>query len=245
MKIITSKPVNYNGSNTTLNIIAAPKTSRVNMPKNKLGCYVGPDGQLYKPIFVFGKIGIDKESLRDLVWHGLRNLQLRNSETQHGGLLKLTRTYYRMHTLLVGDDKYDEKLIRELCNVEGLTLLFEVLEEEQKPYKPSKYDSVIKFEGIRLGRMDLAEVLREAGFWFTREAQQPDQKYREGNLLQMAVTALYISRTLYGAWKKYIPELITEIINQERANEDQVPMNVIKKMMKTCEIPDSKKKQCA
>lgn len=245
MNKLFTKNVTLNNTPTILNIVESPKSGKIKMPKNRLGLYIGSDGQLYKPVFVFGNTYMDKETLRDFIWHGIRNLQRRNDEKQHDFLLKLTRRYYQMHTLLVGEDKYNEKLVKTICEVEGLTLLLEVLKEEQKPYRPSPKDEHFNFEGIRLDKFNIMEALGDAGRWFNWESQQPDQKFREAQLVHMAVAAFYSSRILIGSTKKYIPEIITEMINQDRPEEDQVPMDVIKKMMKTCEIPVSKKKKCA
>lgn len=243
MKTLFTKNVTLNNTPTILNIVESPKSGKIKMPKNKLGFYVGSDGQLYKPVVVFGNTYLDSETLRDFIWHGIRNLQRRNNEKQHDFLLKLTRRYYQMHTLLVGEDKYDEKLVKAICEEEGLTLLLEVLKEEQKPYRPSRKFDHFHLDGITLDKYDIVEALSEAGRWFIWESQQSDQKYREGTLVHMAVAALYASRI--GSTKKYIPEIISEMINRDRPEDDKVPMVVIKKMMRTYEIPVSKKKKCA
>lgn len=243
MKTLFSQNVTLNDIPTILNIVESPKSGKIKMPKNSLGLYVGSDGQLYKPVLVLGNTFMDKETLRDFIWHGIRNLQRRDDEKQHSFLLKLTRRYYQMHTSLVGEDKYDERLVKAICEEEGLTLLLEVLKEEQKPYRPSPKFVHFNIDGTILDKYDIVEALNEAGRWFIWESQQPDQKFREGNLVHMAVAALYASRI--GATKKSIPQIIHEMINRERSEEDQVPMAVIKKMMKTCEIPVSKKKKCA
>lgn len=245
MKIITSKPVNYNGNDTILNIIEFPKSGKINLPKNSLGYYVGTDGQLYKPVITFGNIYMDKETLRDFIWHAIRYIQKRDNEEQnHDFFLELTRRYYQMHAFLVGEDKYDERLVKAICEIEGLNLLLEVKKEEQKLYRAHPKNLHFKIAGKTFDLSDLIEALSDAGRWFSWEAQQPDQKYREGDMIQMAVAAFYSSRIFWSV-KKYIPEIISELINRERKEEDQIPMQAIKKMMKTCEIPVSKKKQCA
>lgn len=245
MKIIISKPVNYNGNNTILHIVESPKSGKIILPKSRLGYYVGTNGQLYKPVITFGNTYMDKETLRDFMWHAIRYIQKREDEEQHHDFfLDLTRRYYQIHTFLVGEDKYDEKLVKAMCEFEGLNLLLEVMKEEQKPYRTHPKDIHLKIEGKSFDQFELTEALLYAGRWFSWEAQQPDQKFREVHLIQMAVAAFY-SSLIFWATKKYIPEIISEMINRERKEEDQIPMQVIKKMMRACEIPVDKKKKCA
>lgn len=246
MKKYYSMNVTINDNPTILNIVESPKSGKINLPKNSLGYYVGTDGQLYKPVITFGNIYMDKETLRDFIWHAIRYIQKRDNEEQnHDFFLELTRRYYQMHAFLVGEDKYDERLVKAICDIEGLNLLLEVKKEEQKLYGAHPKNLHFKIAGRTIDLSDLIEALSDAGRWFNWESQQPDQKFREAQLIHMAVAAFYSSRILIGSTKKYIPEIISEMINRDRPEEDQVPMDVIKKMMKTCEIPVSKKKQCA
>ena len=246
MKTIISKPVNYNGNSTTLNFIEAPKSGKINMPKNDLGYYVGTDGQLYKPVITFGKTYMDKETLRDFVWHAIRNIQRHYNGKNRDVCMMWTRTYYQMHTLLVGDDKYDEKLVKAICELEGLELLLEVKQEDLPPYKAHPKEGLtVWVYGKEIDRLDLVCALRDAGSWYNWESKQPDQKYREGFLLYSAISALYPSFLLNFVGKRYIQNSIALSINNGRGEEEEIPMAVIKKMMKACEIPVSKKKQCA
>ena len=154
----------------------------------------------------------------------------------------MTRRLYQIHTLLVGEDKYNEKLVRAMCEDEGLEILLNVMQEEQKPYKSDRWDVHYKFEGIRLDGFDLIDIFREAGLWFNWESQQPDQEYRKEMLTQNAVMALYAFRILAGGAKKYIPEIIAEFMNAERSEGNEISQKAIKKMMKANEIPVAKKK---
>ena len=73
MKKLFSQNVILNDTHTILNFVESPKSGNLSLPKNSLGYYVGADGQLYKPVITFGKTYMDKETLRDFVWHAIRN----------------------------------------------------------------------------------------------------------------------------------------------------------------------------
>ena len=135
MKKLFSQNVILNDTHTILNFVESPKSGNLSLPKNSLGYYVGADGQLYKPVITFGKTYMDKETLRDFVWHAIRNIQRHYNGKNREVCMMWTRTYYQMHTLLVGEDKYDEKLVKAICELEGLDLLLEVKQEDLPPYK--------------------------------------------------------------------------------------------------------------
>ena len=137
-----------------------------------------------------------------------------------------------------------DEMTKAMAEIQDLDLLLEVMKEEQVPYKAEPKSPTIWILGTKVEKYDLVLALRQAGLWFCWEAaQNPGLPFREDLLLYEAVAALYPSLLLGNAVKKYIPSSIFDFINEERDDpKDIIPMQEIKQMMKSREIPVSGKR---
>ena len=244
MKKLFSSVITLNGKTSILNFVEAPQSGRLDMPlptnpiTNPFGLYAGDDGQFYVPVYSFGNTFMDRQRLRDLLWHAIRNVQRNYKEKDRTTALYWTRKFHQLHTMLLGEYSMGDGLTMRMAEIQGLDLLLDVMKEEQVPYKAESKDT-IWILGTEVDKDDLVLALRQAGLWFCWEAaQDPGLPFREDLLIGEAVAALYPSLLLGNAVKKYIPELIFEFINEGRDDpKDIIPMKDIKMMMRSREIP--------
>ena len=246
MKKLFTNVITLNGKPSILNFVEAPQSGRLDMPinpTNPFGLYAGADGQFYVPVYSFGNTFMDRQRLRDLLWHAIRNVQRNYNETDRKDkktALYWTRKFHQLHTMLLGEYSMGDELTKRIAEIQNLDLLLEVMKEEQVPYKAEPKSETIWILGTKVEKSDLVLALRLAGLWFCWEAaQDPGLPFREDLLLYEAVAALYSSFQLGNTTRKhFIPGLIFEFINEGRNDpKDIIPMNEIRKMMKSREIP--------
>ena len=235
MKKYFTEAVTLNGTPTLIHVVEMPPDGKLNMRLNPLGFYVGRNGELYHPVNPLNKTFMGRGNLRELTWHGIRNIQRALPDVGKDSTLSNTRRLHQLHEMLVGDDAYDKKLADALCRVEGLDLLLEIRKEIQYPYRAMTNDT-INIEGVPVDRIDLLLALQEAADWYIWESDQPDQRFRQGFLLRYAVIALCAAYDLQGIDKVETARKITEKINVGHF-DDCVPIDQVMGVMAQHEIP--------
>ena len=235
MKKYCTEAVTLNGTPTLLQTVEMPPSGKLNMAKNALGYYEGKDGQLYYPVNPLNKTFMGSGTLRELTWHGIRNLQRNLTKDGKDEAQSKTRRLHQLHEMLLGDDAFVEKLAVGLCRVEGLDILLEIRKEIQYPYRAMTNDT-INIEGVPVDRIDLLLALQEAADWYIWESDQPDQWFRQGFLLRYAVYALSAANDLQGVAKEETAREIAERINANHP-DDCIPEEVVLVVMACKEIP--------
>ncbi len=235
MKKYCTEAVTMNGTPTLLHTVEMPPDGKLNMPQNTLGYYEGKDGQLYYPVNPLNKTFMGSGTLRELTWHGIRNLQRNLTEDGKDEALSKTRRLHLLHEMLLGDDAFVEKLAVGLCQVQGLNLLLEIRKEPLHFYQAETNDT-ININGVPVDREDLLLALKEAADWYIWESDQPDQWFRQGWLLRYAVYALSAANDLQGVAKEETAREIAERINANHP-DDCIPEEVVLVVMACKEIP--------
>jgi len=235
MKKYFTEAIEMDGTPTLLHTVEMPPSGKLNMPRNTLGYYEGKDGQLYYPVNPLNKTFMGSGTLRELTWHGLRNLQRNLTEDGKDEALLKTRRLHQLHEMLLGDDAFVEKLAVGLCRVEGLDILLEIRKEIQYPYRAMTNDT-INIEGVPVDRIDLLLALKESADWYIWESDQPDQWFRQGWLLRSAVIALYAANDLQDISKEDTARMIAERINIGHP-DDPIPVEQVMDVMVYQEIP--------
>lgn len=235
MKKYFCESITLNGIKTVLNTVELPENGKLDMPQNSLGDYVGPDGQLYYPVNRLNQTFLGLGTLRELTWHGLRNIQRTLEPEKMEEALVKTRKLHQIHEFCLGKFAYDESLAEGICKVEGLELLLEIRKENLGMYKASTEDTII-IDGTPIDRQDLITALTESGIWYAWESDQPEQRFRQGWLLQYSIISFSAAYDLQGFGKNERAHLIAKHIN-EGHSDDPVPVKDILRVMKTKEIP--------
>ena len=235
MKKYFSEAVNLNGTPTLLHTVEMPPNGKLDMPQNTLGYYVDKKGQLYYPVNPLNKTFMGSGTLRELTWHGIRNLQRNLTEKKKDEALSKTRRLHQLHEMLLGDDAFVEKLAVGLCQVQGLDLLLGIRKELQHSYQAGTNDTVI-ITGVPVDREDLLLALKEAADWYIWESDQPEQWFRQGWLLRYAIHALSAANDLQGIAKEEAARKIAERINANHL-DDCIPEEVVLEVMACKEIP--------
>ncbi len=235
MKKYCTVAVTLNGTPTLLHTVEMPPSGKLNMAKNALGYYEGKDGQLYYPVNPLNKTFMGSGTLRELTWHGIRNLQRNLTEDGKDEALSNTRRLHQLHEMLLGDDAFVEKLAVGLCQVQGLDLLLGIRKEPLHFYQAETNDTE-KINGVPVDREDLLLALKEAADWYIWESDQPNQWFRQGFLLRYAVIALCAAYDLKGIDKAETARKITEQINVGHF-DDCVPIDQVMEVMVQHEIP--------
>ena len=235
MKKYFSEAVTINGTPTLVHTVEMPPNGTLDMPLNAFGFYEGKDGQLYYPVNPLNKTFMGSGTLRELIWHGIRNLQRNLTDEGKDEALSNTRRLHQLHELLLGDDAYVDELAVGLCKVEGLDLLIEIRKEPQHPYHAGTNDTIY-IEGVPVDREDLLLALKEAADWYIWESDQPEQWFRQGWLLRYAVYALSAANDLQGVAKDVTAREIAERINANHP-DDCIPEEVVLEVMACKEIP--------
>ena len=235
MKKYYSEAVTLNGTPTLLHTVEMPPNGKLDMPQNTLGYYVDKKGQLYYPVNPLNKTFMGSGTLRELTWHGIRNLQRNLTEEEKDEALSKTRRLHQLHEMLLGDGAFVEKLAVGLCQVQGLNLLLEIRKESRHPYLAGTNDTIL-INGVPVDREDLLLALKEAADWYIWESDQPEQWFRQGWLLRYAVYALSAANDLQGVAKEVTAREIAERINASHP-DDCIPEEVVLDVMAYKEIP--------
>ena len=212
-----------------------PQNGKLDLPQNSLGYYVGPDGQLYYPVNRLNQTYLGLGSLRELTWHGLRNIQRTLDLDKKEEALNKTRKLHQIHELCLGKYAYGEQQAEGMCKVEGLQMLLGVRKENLGKYKADTEDTII-IDGTPIDRQDLITALTESGFWYAWESDQPEQWFRQGWLLQYSIISFSAAYDLQGFGKNERAHLIAKYINDGHPN-DPIPIKDILHVMKGKEIP--------
>ena len=235
MKKYFTEAVTLNGTPTLLHTVEMPPNGKLNMPHNTLGYYVDKKGQLYYPVNPLNKTFMGSGTLRELTWHGIRNLQRNLTEDGKGDALSKTRRLHQLHEMLLGEGAFVEKLAVGLCQVQGLVLLLGIRKEPQHSYQAETKDTIL-INGAPVDREDLLLALKEAADWYIWESDQPEQWFRQGWLLRYAVCALFAANDLQGVTKDESAREITSRINAGHL-DDCVSIDQVLEVMSQHEIP--------
>lgn len=235
MKKYFSQIISLNRIKTVLNTVEMPQNGKLDLPQDSLGYFVGTDGQLYDPVNRLNQTFMGVGTLRELTWHGLRNIQRTLDLEKKEEALNKTRRLHQIHELCLGKYAYEEPMAEGLCKVEGLNLLLEVRKENLGKYEAATKDTII-IDGTPIDREDMITALTESGFWYAWESDQSEQWFRQGWLLQFSILSFSAAYDLQGFGKKERARLVAKHINDGHPN-DSVPIKDILRVMKGNDIP--------
>ena len=151
MKKYFTEAISFNGKPTLLHTVEMPQDGIINLPQNDLGYYVDSDGQLYYPVNPLKQTFMGSGTLRELIWHAIRNIQRNLKGNGEDEALVKTRKFHQVHQMLVGQYAYSEKMSAALCKVEGLDLMLKIHDEEQHPYKAEGKIPLILWGSLSIG----------------------------------------------------------------------------------------------
>lgn len=235
MKVYKVEKVNLNGENRLLMTVEMPPSGILNMPRNGLGLFVGKDQNLYLPVNPLGKTAMGGGSVRDLVWHAIRNLQRNLKMENKVEALTKTRRLFLLHEMLLEEYDSKENITDALCQIQGLDLLLKILKEPRKCYL-AKTEDTINIDGVPVDRKDLAVIFDEAGNWYLWESDLPDQRFRQGWLLGNAIESFYALYDIQGFSKHKAAQMIEQKVNVGHS-EDTISLKEIKEVMDLMDIP--------